>query len=146
MNYLSVNHKSTIYLLINVSIVLLCGFMIHLWVYSPYNSDCVMICSYYLLLRDFWDPLKLRLYMSVDLNIIFNNHYLHTIWGFPGGSSSKEFAGNAEDTYLIPGSGSYPREGNSNPLQYSCLGNPMDRGAWWATVHGVAKSQTWLNN
>ena len=44
---------------------------------SPYNSDCVMICSYYLLLRDFWDPLKLRLYMPMDLNIVFNNHYLN---------------------------------------------------------------------
>ena len=39
-----------------------------------------------------------------------------------------------------------PGEGNGNPLQYSCLGNPMDRGAWWATVHGVAKRWTWLNN
>ena len=44
---------------------------------SPYNSDCVMICSYYLLLRDFWDPLKLRLYMPVDFNVVFNNHYLN---------------------------------------------------------------------
>ena len=46
----------------------------------------------------------------------------------------------------IPGSGRPPREGHGNPLQYSCLENPMDRGAWWATVHGVAKSQTWLSN
>ena len=48
----------------------------------------------------------------------------------------------AEDMGLIPGSGRSPREGNGNPLQYSCLGNPMDRGAWQTTVHGVAKSQT----
>ena len=46
----------------------------------------------------------------------------------------------------IPGSGRYPGEGNGNPLQYSCLENHMDRGAWWATVHGVAKSWTQLSN
>ena len=43
---------------------------------------------------------------------------------------------NAGDLGLIPGSGRSPGEGNSNPIQYSCLGNPMDRGAWWATIHG----------
>ena len=46
---------------------------------------------------------------------------------------------NAGGVGLIPGSGRYPGEGNGNPLQYSCLGNPIDRGAWQATVHGVAK-------
>ena len=51
-------------------------------------------------------------------------------------------AGDIRDTGLIPGLGRFPGEGNSNPLQYSCLENPMGRGAWWATVHGVAKSQT----
>ena len=49
-------------------------------------------------------------------------------------------AGDARDMGSIPGSGRSPGEGNGNPLQYSCLENPMDRGAWWATVHGVAKS------
>ena len=48
---------------------------------------------------------------------------------------------NAGDTGLIPRSGRSLGEGNGNPLQYSCLGNPMDRGAWWATVHGVTKNQ-----
>ena len=48
-------------------------------------------------------------------------------------------AGDERDVGSIPGSGKSPGGGNSNPLQYSCLGNPMDRGAWWATVHGVAK-------
>ena len=66
--------------------------------------------------------------------------------GFPGGSDGKESACNAGDLGLIPGSGKSPREGNGNPLQYSCLGNPMDRGAWWAAVHGVTKSQTRLSN
>ena len=51
-------------------------------------------------------------------------------------------AGDARDTGLIPRLERFPGEGNGNLLQYSCLGNPMDRGAWWATVHGVAKSQT----
>ena len=60
---------------------------------------------------------------------------------FPGGSDSKESACNAGGPGLIPGSGKSPGEGNGNPLHYSCLENPMDRGAWWATVHGLAKSQ-----
>ena len=57
----------------------------------------------------------------------------------------KNLAANAEhvrDAGLIPGLGKSPRGGHGNPLQYSCLENPMDRGAWWATVHGVTKSQT----
>ena len=61
---------------------------------------------------------------------------------FPGGSYGKEFACNAGDPGLIPGSGRSPREGNGYPVQYSSLENPMDKGAWWATVHGVRKSQT----
>ena len=65
--------------------------------------------------------------------------------GFPGGSDAKESACNAGDLVSIPGSGRYSRKGNGNPRHYSCLGNPMDRGAWWATVHGVAKSQIWLS-
>ena len=59
---------------------------------------------------------------------------------FPGGSDSKESACSVGDLGLIPGSGRSPGEGNSTPLQYSCLENPMDRGAWRATVHGVAGS------
>ena len=59
--------------------------------------------------------------------------------GFPGNSDGKESACNAGNLDLIPGSGRSPGEGNGNPLQYSCLGNSMDRGAWRATVHGVPK-------
>ena len=62
--------------------------------------------------------------------------------GFPGGSDGKASAYNAGDLGLIPESGRSPGEGNGNPLQYSCLENPMDEGAWEATVHGVAKSRT----
>ena len=67
------------------------------------------------------------------------------IW-LPRWLSGKEFICNAGDLGLIPGSGRSPREGNSIPLQYSCLGNPMDRGTWRATVHGVPKSGTRLSN
>ena len=66
--------------------------------------------------------------------------------GFPGSLEVKASACNAGDPGLIPGLGRSPGEGNRNPLQDSCLENPMDRGAWWATVHGVAKSRTRLSN
>ena len=59
--------------------------------------------------------------------------------GFPGGSLSKESACNAGDLSPIPGLGRSPGEGHGNPLQYSCLENPMNRGAWQAAVHGVTK-------
>ena len=69
------------------------------------------------------------------------------IWGFPDGSAGKEStcnAGDIGDVGSIPESGRSPAGGNGNPLQYSCLGDPMDREASWATVHGVAESQTRL--
>ena len=62
--------------------------------------------------------------------------------GFPGGSDGKESTGNAEDLGVISGSGRSLKERDSYPLQYSCLENPMDRGAWGATAYGVAKTQT----
>ena len=62
--------------------------------------------------------------------------------GFPGGSDGKASACSVGDLGSIPGLGRSPGEGNGNPLQYSCLENSMDGGAWWATVHGVAKSWT----
>ena len=62
--------------------------------------------------------------------------------GFPDSSDGKESARNVGDRGSIPGSGRSLGEGNGNPLQSSCLENPMDRGAWQAIVHGVAKSQT----
>ena len=66
--------------------------------------------------------------------------------GFPGGSDGRESACNAGDPGSIPGSGIFPGERNSNPLYYSCLGNPMDRGAWQATVHAVTKRWTQLSD
>ena len=62
-------------------------------------------------------------------------------FGFPGGSDSKESAYSAGDSGSFLGSGISSRERNGYPLQYSCLKNSMDRGTWWATVHGVTKSQ-----
>ena len=66
-------------------------------------------------------------------------NYCTTREGIPGSSISKESACSVGDPGLILGSGRSPGEGNGSPLQYSCLGNPMDRGAWWATIHGVMK-------
>ena len=60
--------------------------------------------------------------------------------GFPGGSGGKESACNVGDPGLIPGLGRCPGEGNGSPLQYSCLGNPMDKEAWWTADHGAAES------
>ena len=76
---------------------------------------------------------------------IFQIHPLFYSNGKPSNSDGKESACNAGDPALIPGSGRVPGEENGNPFQYSSLGNPMDRGAWLATVHGVAKSQTRLS-
>ena len=75
----------------------------------------------------------------------------HLCWGSPQYwasqvGSGKEYACNAGDLGSIPGLGRSPGGRHGNPLQYSCLENPMDRGAWWAAVHGVAKSQTRLIN
>jgi len=64
------------------------------------------------------------------------------VLSFPGGSVVKNPLASSADMGTIPGLGRSPGEGNGNPLQYSCLGNSRDRGVWWATVHGVAKSWT----
>ena len=66
--------------------------------------------------------------------------------GFSGGSVVKNLPANAGDQGSIPGLGRLPGEGDGNPLQYSYLGNPMDRGSWWATVHGITKSQKQLSD
>ena len=88
-------------------------------------------------------------FFSLSLSFFLNFlGYVIYILGFPGGEVVKNMPANAGGTGnggSVPGSGRYPGEGNGNPLQYSCLENPMDRGAWWATVHGVSKSQTRLS-
>ena len=80
-------------------------------------------------------PLKIKLHILVI-----------SVRGFSGGSAVENLPANAGDAGSIPGSERSPGEGNGHPLQDSLLGNPMDRGAWWATVHGVTKSQTRLRN
>ena len=75
---------------------------------------------------------------TVFQQLLLSNHNLLN-WGFPCGSVVQNTPINARDVGLIPGSGRFPGEGNGNPLQYSYLGNPMDREAWWATVHRVTK-------
>ena len=75
--------------------------------------------------------------------IIYTNKcIIDIVYGFPGGSVVKNPPANAGDVGLMPGLGRSPGEGNGNPFHYSCLGNHMDRGAWRATAHGAAKSQT----
>ena len=82
-----------------------------------------------------WEYLCLLLYLLITNLIVF-----------PDGSEGKESARKAGDPGSIPGLGRSPGEGNGNPFQYSCLENSMDRGDWWATVHGIIKSQTWLTH
>ena len=81
--------------------------------------------------------------IEISLKLRFN---FHTTRDFPGGSDGKVSAYNVGDPGSTSGSGRSPGEGNSNPLQYSCLENPMDGEAWWATVQGVAKSRTQLSD
>ena len=76
-------------------------------------------------------------HLNVGSTLIY---FVTTLPGFPGGSDSKESAYNAGDMGLIPRSGRSPEEGKGNPVQNSCLENFMDKGAWWAAVHGAAKS------
>ena len=80
-----------------------------------------------------------------------SHHWHLSAWevlvkGFPGGSVVKNPPASSGELGSVPGSGRSPGGRNDNPLQCSCLGNPMDRGAWWATVHGVAESRRWLSH
>ena len=79
-------------------------------------------------------------------NVKYFNAGYNVLRGFPGGSVVKNLLAKAGDSGSVSGLGRSHGEGNGNPLQYSCLENPMDRGAWWATVHGVSKRQTRLYN
>ena len=81
-----------------------------------------------------------------DTKPVFHLRAHLTLMGFAGGSDGKESAHNVRDRGSIPGSGRFPGKGNGTPLQSSCLGNPMDGGAWWPTVHRIAKSQTRLSD
>ena len=91
-----------------------------------------------------WRGCTVKFRIKFKIKSIFVNSYL-CHWCFPGGTVVKNLPAIAGDMGLIPGSGRSPGEANGNLLQYSCLGNPMDRGAWWATIHRVTKSWTRLS-
>ena len=95
-----------------------------------------------------WLQARLQLCLCLQANEISCD--LREVWaclrGFSGGSDGKESTCNAGDPGSIPGLGRSPRGGHGNPLQYSCLENPMKRGTWWATVHGVANRWTRLSD
>ena len=93
---------------------------------SPAPHASLAITQHRAVLTDLYSGLPLAIYFT----------------GFPGGSDGKESACKAGDLGLVPVLGRSPGEGKGYPLQYSCLENSMDKGAWWATVHGVAKSWT----
>ena len=102
----------------------LLGFFPYSFMPSTYNSDFYLFPSN---LHTFYFIFCLTVVARISV-------------GFPGSSVVKNLPANAGDAGSIPGSGRSPGGGNGNPVQYSWLGNPMDRGAWWATVYGVAKS------
>ena len=83
-------------------------------------------------------------YTDIQSHTRYRNNSSKTLRVFPGGSESKESACDTGEPHWIPGSGRFPEEGNGNPLQYSCLENPMDRGARWVSVRRVTKSRTGL--
>ena len=90
-----------------------------------------------------WKPINVHILAVIMQQ---NTMEVYRLKDFPGISAGKESACNSGDPGLISGSGRTPGEGNGNPLQYSCLKNPMDGGAWQATVYGVTKDQTRLSN
>ena len=97
------------------------------WVIITHNSQNKYLCISRMLLWKFYNASK-------DTYVICRVYWLR----------SKECACNEGDSGSVSGSGRSPGGGHGNPLQYSCLGNPMDRGAWWAAVCSVAQSRTWL--
>ena len=103
---------------------------------------------------EFWTwVVVLALYLKINSWLVMDPQYLVVVWcwmiaheAFLVAQMVKNLPAMPGDLGLIPGSGRYPGEGNGNPnpLPYSCLENPLDRGTWWVTVHGVTKSWTWL--
>ena len=110
--------------------------------YPPYwqTQEKVLNIQVFLCLK-LWKTITQR-----GLRIFLTSSWINQEQGFPGGSNGKESACNVGDPGSIPRSERSPGEGNGNPLQCSCLGNPMDRGVWQAIVHGVSKSWTQLSN
>ena len=111
------------------------------WFINENTGLCSKACVYTLEPHFLSSPQKV-----VSKNRIPSYQDLHDLGHCLGGSDGKESACNAGDPGSIPGLGKSPGEGNGTPPQYSCLENPMDRGAWWAAVHGVTKTRTWLSD
>ena len=107
---------------------------------NVYSHLCLWWISVVLLLSCFWFCWPLCFILILNnyniLGTVLSTLQILYPFIFPGGSGGKASACNAGDWGSIPGSGRSTEEGNGNPLQYSCLGNPMHRGAWWATVQG----------
>ena len=93
-----------------------------------------------------WVGFSHQVAKALELQLKLQSFQFKVEMGFPGGSDGKESACNAGDLGSTPGLGRSPREGNDNPLQYTCLENPMGRGAWQATVQGVTKNRTRMND
>ena len=114
-----------------------------------YSSQLLLALSGTCLSEQLWSLSFMKLQSKSASRVLGNQGTLGrvpSLKGFLCGSDGKESAYNAGDSGSIPGSGRFPGEGNDYPLQYSCLQNSMDRGAWWVIVHGIAKSQTWLSD
>ena len=94
-------------------------------------------------IKEGWDRTQWK---SIPNLLLLMRYLKSPFLGFPGGSDGKASAYSAGDLDSIPVLGRAPGEGNGNPLQYSCLENPIDGGAWWAAVHGVTKSRTRLSD
>ena len=133
-NALFLGLSDQLILLGSVQIIISCQKLSYI---CPQTSD--LLVSYLCFCRCF------SIHHITDFNFFFFLVYPMIDSGFPGGSDGKESAWNAQDPGSIPGSGRSPGEENDNPLQYSCLENPMDRGTWRVIVHGVTKSWTRLN-
>ena len=113
----------------------------HLFSPSAHHSAGLLPC------RQRIPPRTLPVWYDNDVLVVWRERIVWLVLhGFLGGSESEESACNAGDLGSIPGIGKSPAERNDNPLQYSWMENSMDRGAWWATVYGVAKSRTWLSD
>ena len=106
----------------------------------PKSSGFLFVPPYWKLIQNL---VKYMILSATHIPFLGNFPPLFLLRGLPDG---KVFACSEGDLGSIPGSGRSPEEGHGNPFQHSCLENPMDRGAWWAIVHGIAKSQTQLSD
>ena len=105
----------------------------------------LFLCSYWIKSHELIGALEVYVHMQLIKYNLFNRNHL-ILLGFPGVSGVKNLPAIAGDLGLIPGPGRSAGEGDGSPLQYSCLENPIDKGAWQAKAHGVAKSWMWLSD